>query len=389
MIKLPPNAAPAPGSPHGVEKVALNFIDGIIDPNIKRYRDERARTRSNTPTPPGSPWGDSEEPAAPVNSTDAADPNEWKEVVRGNRRGSQWPKPNHAHKPTHANLSAKSGPKGRDPPVKVPKKVPAAFDRSKLREELGADGEDRVRSEGVADDAHSALAEYAKTSISTEHIDKNSVLRKKLENPSQGVSNEQVTHTDMQIFVEAVVKPNPLLPKSQLKDLKTPKNLKPFLKSLLGLVDKHANMGTSNAIQITPSGFKKDKGTPVYFYSVAMTSLEGKANLLAYKWAPQDLIYKYYVEFREESSKVQREEPGVWFRVPLAQTAANKHDPPPLSQCVQCLMEAGLEESDIIGDFSMGSKPDVERNSVSKVFEPFLYFKLDGSQPKRALVRAL
>ena len=26
--------------------------------------------------------------------------------------------------------------------------------------------------------------------------------------------------------------------------------------------------------------------------------------------------------------------------------------------------------------FSMGSKPDVEGNSVSKVFEPFLYFKL-------------
>ena len=114
----------------------------------------------------------------------------------------------------------------------------------------------------------------------------------------------------------------------------------------------------------------------MYFYSVALTSLEGKANLLAYKWAPQDLIFKYYVEFREESSKVQREKPGVWFRVPLAQTAANKHDPPPLSQYVQCLMEAGLEESDIIGDFSMGSKPDVEKNSVSKVFEPFLYFKL-------------
>ena len=247
---------------------------------------------------------------------------------------------------------------------------------TKLREGLGADGEDKVRSEGVVDDAYSALAEYAKTSISTEHIDKDSVLRKKLENPMQGVSNEQVTHTDMQIFVEAVVKPNPLLPPTQLKDLKTPKNFKPFLKSLLGLVDKHANMGTSNAIQITPSGFKKDKGTPVYFYSVALTSLEGKANLLAYKWAPQDLIFKYYVEFREESSKAQREQPGVWFRVPLAQTAANKHDPPPLSQYVQCLMEAGLEESDIIGDFSMGSKPDVEKNSVSKVFEPFLYFKL-------------
>ena len=31
--------------------------------------------------------------------------------------------------------------------------------------------------------------------------------------------------------------------------------------------------------------------------------------------------------------------------------------------------------SDNIGDSSMDSKPDVEGNSVSKVFEPFLYFK--------------
>ena len=65
----------------------------------------------------------------------------------------------------------------------------------------------------------------------------------------------------MQIFVEAVVKPNPLLPPTQLKDLKTPKNFKPFV-SLLALVDKHAIMGASNALQITPSGYKKDKGTP-------------------------------------------------------------------------------------------------------------------------------
>ena len=207
-------------------------------------------------------------------------------------------------------MSAKSAPKGRDPRAKVQKKVPAAFDRSKLREGLGADGEDKVRSEGVVDDAYSALAEYAKTSISTEHIDKDSVLRKKLENPMQGVSNEQVTHTDMQIFVEAVVKPNPLLPKQQLKDLKNPKNLKPFLNSLAALVDKHANMGSSNAIQITPAGFKKD--THTYFFSVAMTSLEGKDNLLAYKWTANDLMYKYYVEFREESNKEQ-EVPGVWY----------------------------------------------------------------------------
>ena len=116
----------------------------------------------------------------------------------------------------------------------------------------------------------------------------------------------------------------------------------------------------------------------MYFYSVVMTSLEGKANFLAYKWAPNDLIFKYYVELREEPNKELREKPGVWFRVALAQTASNKHDPPPLSQCVQCLMEAGLEESDIVGDFSMGSKPDVEGNSVSKVFKPFLYFQTEA-----------
>ena len=59
-----------------------------------------------------------------------------------------------------------------------------------------------IQSEGIVSDAHSALAEYAKTSISTEHIDKNSALSKKLENPLEGVSNEQVTHTDMQLLVD-------------------------------------------------------------------------------------------------------------------------------------------------------------------------------------------
>ena len=81
-----------------------------------------------------------------------------------------------------------------------------------------------IHSEGIVSDTHSALAEYAKTSISTEHIDKESAPRKELKNPLEDVGNEQVTHTDMQLFVEAVVKPNPLLPPTQLKDLKTPKN---------------------------------------------------------------------------------------------------------------------------------------------------------------------
>ena len=58
----------------------------------------------------------------------------------------------------------------------------------------------------------------------------------------------------------------------------------------------------------------------MHFYSIALTSLEGKANLLAYKWASNDLMFKYYVELREEVSKEIREKPGVWFRVAPAQT---------------------------------------------------------------------
>ena len=81
--------------------------------------------------------------------------------------------------------------------------------------------------------------------------------------------------------------------------------------------------------------------------------MEGKANLLAYKWASNDLIFTYFVEFREVFCK---DIPGVWFGLALAQTASNQHDPPPLGQYIQCLMEVGVEESDISGDFSMGSK---------------------------------
>ena len=168
---------------------------------------------------------------AAANNTEGSDPKgSWTEIVRGNKKGPQWPKP------THTSLSAKRVPKGSTA-RSVKKKVPAAFNRSELREGLGADGEGLIHSEGIVSDAHSILAEYAKTSIPTEHIDKNSALRKKMENPLEGVSNDQVTHTDMQLFVEAVVKPNPVLHPQQLKDLKTPKNFKPFVKSLLTFSD--------------------------------------------------------------------------------------------------------------------------------------------------------
>ena len=99
-------------------------------------------------------------------------------LVKGNRQGSQWPKPN------HTNLSAKGAPK-KSAARGVKKKVPAAFNRSELREGLGADGEALVHSEGIVSDAHSALAEYAKTTISAEHIDKNRALRKKRESSAR------------------------------------------------------------------------------------------------------------------------------------------------------------------------------------------------------------
>ena len=51
-------------------------------------------------------------------------------------------------------------------------------------------------------------------------------------------------------------------------------------------------MGTSSAFQITQAGIKKDKGILIYLYSIGLTSMEGKVNLLAYKWAPNDLILK-------------------------------------------------------------------------------------------------
>jgi hypothetical protein len=192
-LVLKPGAAAVTGNQHAVKGVAIDFVDTILDPNLEAYK-KKDRSRSNTP--PGSPWGDMEpeQPAADnaaANNTEGSDPKgSWSGTVRGDRNGSQWPKP------SHTNFPAKGAPKkSAARGEKKKKKVPAAFNRSELLEGVGADGE--AYSEGIVSDAHSALAEYAKTSISTEHIDKNSALRMKLENPLQGVSNDQVTHTDM------------------------------------------------------------------------------------------------------------------------------------------------------------------------------------------------
>ena len=91
----------------------------------------------------------------------------------------------------------------------------------------------RVRCEGgnckaaVVEEAFAPLAEYAKTTICSDHIEENSAL-KKVVNPLEGVNNDQVAHADMKLCVDAVVKPNPLRPHQQLKDLKTPVNMRKF-----------------------------------------------------------------------------------------------------------------------------------------------------------------
>lgn len=102
----------------------------------------------------------------------------------------------------------------------------AVFDRNKLSEEIGAAPEQLPLSEGMLGEAFEPLADYAVTSLADDiceiPIDKNPILMKAL-NPSEGVSNDKVTYSDMKFMVEAVVKPNPLLPKQILKDLKTQK----------------------------------------------------------------------------------------------------------------------------------------------------------------------
>ena len=90
------------------------------------------------------------------------------------------------------------------------------------------------------------------------------------------MSNDKVIYSDMKFMVEAMVKRNPLLPKQILKDLETPKNLKNFMKGLRTLVDKTAAMGSSHAFKLTPFGCKNDKGVPIYFYTVSMSSSEGR-----------------------------------------------------------------------------------------------------------------
>ena len=70
-----------------------------------------------------------EQPAADnaaANNTEGSDPKRsWSGTVRGDRNGSQWPKP------SHTNFPAKGAPK-KSAARSVKKKVPAAFNRSEL-----------------------------------------------------------------------------------------------------------------------------------------------------------------------------------------------------------------------------------------------------------------
>ena len=100
QLKLPPGVALVTGNQHAVKSVALDFVDGIIDPNLARYVQ---KDRSRSVTPPDSPWGEMETEMtaaenAAVSNTEGSEPEgSWTEVVKGNRQGSQWPKPNHTN----------------------------------------------------------------------------------------------------------------------------------------------------------------------------------------------------------------------------------------------------------------------------------------------------
>ena len=296
-LKLPPHAAAASGISGGVERVTLNFLDTVVDPNLEDYK-RKDRSRSTTPpdpTPRGSPWSADETTSAADGESMSFDAEPtMAEVVNGHKGGARCPKPKHANQAREPRAV-------RAPRRAAPlKEAPAVFDRSKLLEGLGTTEEATVKSAGIVEEVHASLAEYAKTTISADHLEENPAL-KMLENPLEGVSNDHVTHADVKLFLEAVVRPNPLLQKQTLKDLKLPKNLKKFMKALSILIDTQADMGTSNAFQVSPAGFKNDGGIPVYYYSVALSSQEGKDNLLTYKWKADDLIFKYYVEFRDET----------------------------------------------------------------------------------------
>ena len=55
-LKLPPGVAPVTGNQHGVNSVALNFVDGILDPNLEAYK-KKDRSRSTTlPVHHGEKW---------------------------------------------------------------------------------------------------------------------------------------------------------------------------------------------------------------------------------------------------------------------------------------------------------------------------------------------
>ena len=84
QIKLPPGVAAATGNQHGVEKIALDFVDGALDPHLHDYI---VKDRSRSVTPPGSPWREMETETAAVdnaatNNTEGSNPEgSWTEVV--------------------------------------------------------------------------------------------------------------------------------------------------------------------------------------------------------------------------------------------------------------------------------------------------------------------
>ena len=96
------------------------------------------------------------------------------------------------------------------------------------------------------------------------------------------------------------------------------------------MADKEADMGSNNAFKIHQYGSKKVSGVAVYYYTIAVTSQEGKDNLLDYKINGNQKILPsstMIVEFREPKLFVVKEEPGVLYRVALPQTNTSSTTP--------------------------------------------------------------
>lgn len=115
--------------------------EDVRDPNLEFYKDRPQRSCSRSETLPGSPtgFGSEDEIVEPLPSKEAvvddstnAQPMNYAKVVKGHKGGSQWPALSKARDKKAVPCARYRGPSA------IVQKRAAAFDRTKLSEELGA-----------------------------------------------------------------------------------------------------------------------------------------------------------------------------------------------------------------------------------------------------------